>query len=641
MRAAVLLLLVASGAAAQTPEAPQNAGRVFGTVTDQRGDPLPGANVLVMRSGTPIGTAADLDGQYNISGLPLGPVRLRASFVGFRTVEIDTVATAEGVRVDFVLAEECFDGEIVTVYNPPGDVMDLAAIGYSEPHGLARDGRPTAAPDWEPLAARVARTPVWDRGADALGRWQPLARGGLAPEAYVGGLRALSLEAVPRTRAAPAGVMAGYAPVRYSGAGGAVDVGVNGGRERGARLAGGAAETGPLARAEADVFSGLSDPLDCYRPVRSAAASAEAAALALPREGIAQGRAMGAFREYGPEVRVTARGAGARGLERADAPGLATLGATAEWATARGDWTASAGADGLWRDGSPREGAPPEAESAAVASGRVEYRTWRPDVALGVDASALRRRAGDRRIDETALAAYAQLWAEGLDVGRTGFARLSPGLRVERFRTASADTSRGVWTVQPRVLATLRTDRVLAHAYGALFAQPTPEAALLRRAQAGAHARMDLRPVDLGLGGYVRRWSGPLVGTTAGVDGSLAARLPIPGVAYTTAIARLRHEWGNAALARSRATAWVEIETGYTPLVFEGVYILGADVGEGVGGTAVVEVFGEWAPRSSRLSFHARGLVSGRGAVPCAGWGGLPTEACPAPLAEAALTVAL
>lgn len=74
----VALGILWSGAAlAQT-------GTITGTVTDaQTGEPLISANVVV--EGTGLGAATDLDGNYTISGVEAGTLRIRARFLGYVT----------------------------------------------------------------------------------------------------------------------------------------------------------------------------------------------------------------------------------------------------------------------------------------------------------------------------------------------------------------------------------------------------------------------------------------------------------------------------------------------------------------------------------------------------------------------------
>ncbi|MGH2567162.1 MAG: carboxypeptidase-like regulatory domain-containing protein, partial [Bacteroidota bacterium] len=80
-------------------------GTVAGKVTTTAGDPLPGANVVVLTTGLMLGAAADANGNFTITAVPAGPQKITARFVGYRsdTKEI-TVAVARITEVNFVLA---------------------------------------------------------------------------------------------------------------------------------------------------------------------------------------------------------------------------------------------------------------------------------------------------------------------------------------------------------------------------------------------------------------------------------------------------------------------------------------------------------------------------------------------------------
>lgn len=92
----VAFLLIPSLAMAQE-------GRITGEVTAANTDQiLPGASVRIV--GTQVGTAADVDGQYTLTGVETGEQTLRVSFVGYRTVERTvTVEAGETTTANFVL----------------------------------------------------------------------------------------------------------------------------------------------------------------------------------------------------------------------------------------------------------------------------------------------------------------------------------------------------------------------------------------------------------------------------------------------------------------------------------------------------------------------------------------------------------
>jgi len=117
------LLLVPSLAWAQE-------GTVAGTITDQDGQPLPGASVRV--AGTSIGSAADTSGSYRVTGVPTGEQTLEASFVGYETAQRTIeVSAGETVRVDFQLQRGAAQLEEVQVtgYQTADQAAETAASG--------------------------------------------------------------------------------------------------------------------------------------------------------------------------------------------------------------------------------------------------------------------------------------------------------------------------------------------------------------------------------------------------------------------------------------------------------------------------------------------------------------------------------
>ncbi len=78
------------------------------------GDPLPGANVIIV--GSSLGSSTDLDGKYNFVGLSPGSYDFRVTYIGYETTE-KTVAITSGdqQRVNFVLKSVVIEGEAIVV----------------------------------------------------------------------------------------------------------------------------------------------------------------------------------------------------------------------------------------------------------------------------------------------------------------------------------------------------------------------------------------------------------------------------------------------------------------------------------------------------------------------------------------------
>ena len=98
------LLVIASTAFAQV-------SAVRGTVRDENGDPLAGVSILV--KGTQVGTVTDVDGNFNLRGIPANAQTLVVSFIGMETQEVTARPTVNVVlRPD----AETLDELVVVAY---------------------------------------------------------------------------------------------------------------------------------------------------------------------------------------------------------------------------------------------------------------------------------------------------------------------------------------------------------------------------------------------------------------------------------------------------------------------------------------------------------------------------------------------
>ncbi|WP_418602342.1 TonB-dependent receptor [Hwangdonia sp.] len=82
---------------------------ISGTVVDDSGQPLPGANIIV--TGTSTGTVTDFDGAFNLSVGQNPPFSVQASMIGFETVTIEV--TTNNQVLNFVLNEGTALDEVV------------------------------------------------------------------------------------------------------------------------------------------------------------------------------------------------------------------------------------------------------------------------------------------------------------------------------------------------------------------------------------------------------------------------------------------------------------------------------------------------------------------------------------------------
>jgi hypothetical protein len=86
--------------------AAQEAGKIRGIITEASGGgPLPGANVSI--EGTVLGATTDAEGTYIILNISPGTYTLRASMVGYQTINKTNVLVTSGrtIPIDFSLKE--------------------------------------------------------------------------------------------------------------------------------------------------------------------------------------------------------------------------------------------------------------------------------------------------------------------------------------------------------------------------------------------------------------------------------------------------------------------------------------------------------------------------------------------------------
>ena len=86
---------------------------ISGTVTDESGNGLAGANVTV--EGTNMGAAANSSGSYSISGVALGTYTVSASFIGYNSSSKSVIVGDGGATANFSLASSALAGAGVFV----------------------------------------------------------------------------------------------------------------------------------------------------------------------------------------------------------------------------------------------------------------------------------------------------------------------------------------------------------------------------------------------------------------------------------------------------------------------------------------------------------------------------------------------
>ncbi|MDW7680843.1 MAG: carboxypeptidase-like regulatory domain-containing protein, partial [bacterium] len=103
-------------------------GKISGRAIDkQTREPLPLVNIQIM--GTTRGAATDMNGYYNILLVPPGSYSLRATMVGYQSLDIKSVVVRvdQTTRIDFLLTAEVMDlgGFVKVVAERPVIQKDL------------------------------------------------------------------------------------------------------------------------------------------------------------------------------------------------------------------------------------------------------------------------------------------------------------------------------------------------------------------------------------------------------------------------------------------------------------------------------------------------------------------------------------
>ncbi|MDP3909497.1 MAG: TonB-dependent receptor [Gemmatimonadales bacterium] len=117
MKATVSLMVLALAGVAVTASAQGTGetGSVTGRVTDERGQALGGAEVLVVGRGD-LATRSTANGSYVLDGVPAGPHTLRARAIGFKSQTAEVmVAAGQRASRDFTLEADPLDLEAVVV----------------------------------------------------------------------------------------------------------------------------------------------------------------------------------------------------------------------------------------------------------------------------------------------------------------------------------------------------------------------------------------------------------------------------------------------------------------------------------------------------------------------------------------------
>lgn len=102
----------------------QESRTVSGTITDEQGNSIPGANILV--KGTSIGTISDMNGNFELQ-VPAGQNILQISFIGYKEKEI-AIGNNRKFNIQLSVESEQLNEVVVTAL---GIKREKKALGYA------------------------------------------------------------------------------------------------------------------------------------------------------------------------------------------------------------------------------------------------------------------------------------------------------------------------------------------------------------------------------------------------------------------------------------------------------------------------------------------------------------------------------
>lgn len=94
---------------------------VKGKITDDTGQPLPGANIII--DGTTVGTSSDFDGNYTLNTDQNPPFKIVVSYTGFETQTIEIASNNQTVDVQMVEGNE-LDEVIISASRTPERIFE-------------------------------------------------------------------------------------------------------------------------------------------------------------------------------------------------------------------------------------------------------------------------------------------------------------------------------------------------------------------------------------------------------------------------------------------------------------------------------------------------------------------------------------
>lgn len=104
---------------------------VRGSIVDKNSQiPLPGVNVILLNS-TPLkGTVTDLNGDFNLTEIPVGRQSIKVSFIGYNPITLNNLEVRSGKELilKLELEEKILEEVVVNAYRKNNPINDMASI---------------------------------------------------------------------------------------------------------------------------------------------------------------------------------------------------------------------------------------------------------------------------------------------------------------------------------------------------------------------------------------------------------------------------------------------------------------------------------------------------------------------------------
>ncbi|MGC6415354.1 MAG: TonB-dependent receptor [Bacteroidia bacterium] len=152
---------------------------ISGTVKDQKGELIPGANISL--KGTSMGTTTNFDGKFEIKNVPNGTFTLVASYLGYDNFTKQVVINSGNISIDVILKEnaESLDEIIVTgVTNPKSKIESSVSITTIKPSTIASSAPRTTAEIFRTIPGIRSESSGGEGNSNIAVRGVPVSSGG-------------------------------------------------------------------------------------------------------------------------------------------------------------------------------------------------------------------------------------------------------------------------------------------------------------------------------------------------------------------------------------------------------------------------------------------------------------------------------